>query len=110
LSSQISEEFAMADQREQRGPEPFSNHQADNTAGREANAATPLDKEQPTEAAPERYPSVRQDDSIETPGEGRSFDPSVSAPTPRQGAGDDAQAAGEGRLGPEGDPAEGKRD
>jgi hypothetical protein len=81
----------MADPRQQQGPEPFSNQQPDNTAGREANAATPLDQEQPTEVAPERYPSVRQDDSIETPAEGRSFDPSGDAPTPRQGAGDAAE-------------------
>lgn len=79
------------------------------TPGREANAAQPLDQEQPTEATPERYPSVRRDDSVEAAGEERSFDPSVNAPTPRQGAGDDAHAVNEGRLGPEADPAEGKR-
>jgi hypothetical protein len=50
------------------------------------------------ERAPEPYPSVRQDDSVEA-GEGRSFDPAKTAPPSTQ----------EGRIGPEGDPAEGKR-
>jgi len=49
---------------------------------------------------PERYPPVRQDDSVEPPaetsGEPRTFDPSADAPTP-QGPRDQ-------------DPAEGKRD
>jgi hypothetical protein len=82
----------------------------DRDPGRVENAATPLDQEQPTSVTPERYPSVRQDDSIEAPAEGRSFDPSVDAPTPRQGAGDTSPAVNQGRLGPEADPAEGKRD
>jgi hypothetical protein len=53
----------------------------------------------------------REDNAVqplESPGESRSFDPSVSAPAPRQGGGD-ASEIDEGRLGPRGDPAEGKR-
>ncbi|HEY0435241.1 MAG TPA: hypothetical protein VGC92_01275 [Phenylobacterium sp.] len=49
--------------------------------------------------APERYPPVRQDDSVELPGEasgGAVFDPDADAPTP-PGPGDQ-------------DPVEGKRD
>ena len=101
----------MGDERENPGPRPGSGHEPDNTAGREANAARPLDEEQPTEATPQRYPSVRADDSVENPGEPRSFDPRAGAPTPRQGGGDTSDAAvDQGRLGPEADPAEGKRD
>jgi hypothetical protein len=48
---------------------------------------------------PEPYPPVRQDDAVEPdkppPPERRSFDPAGEAPD-------------EGRLGPAGDPAEGK--
>jgi hypothetical protein len=66
---------------------------------------------------PERYPSVRQDDAVERTGrigevvgEGRTFDPSVTAPTPRPEAGDrNPEAKQEGFEGPQGDPAEGKR-
>src|SRR4051794_25664757 len=83
------------------------------TAGREANAAQPH-QALGEHATPERYPSVRQDDSIESPGEGsgehRSFAPRADAPTPRQGAGDTSPAINQGRLGPEADPVEGKRD
>ncbi|MFL5295574.1 MAG: hypothetical protein ACJ798_04250 [Phenylobacterium sp.] len=82
------------------------------TAGREANAAQPH-QALGEHATPERYPSVRQDDSVESPadgsGESRSFDPGVNAPTPRQGAGDASRSVNEGRLGPEADPVEGKR-
>jgi hypothetical protein len=88
-----------------------SQHVADGgqTPGREANAAQPHEA-LGEHAEPERYPAVRRDDAVEAPGEGRSFDPNVNAPTPRQGAGDDAHAVNEGRTGPEADPAEGKRD
>jgi hypothetical protein len=58
------------------------------------------DGRQPADGGPERYPPVRQDDSVELPvettGETRTFDPSADAPTPQ---GPDDQ-----------DPAEGKRD
>lgn len=64
--------------------------------------------------APARYPSVRQDDAVERPGrkpaaEVRSFDPSVDAPTPRQSEGAPPLSRQDGLLGPQGDPAEGKR-
>jgi hypothetical protein len=80
-----------------------------NTEGREKNAAQPLDAAN-DKGGPERYPPVAKDDSIQ-PGERRSFDPRADAPTPRQGAGDGSAPAStqEGRTGPEGDPAEGKR-
>jgi hypothetical protein len=77
------------------------------TQGRKDNAAQPLDASKNREGA-ERYPPVRQDDAVEArPEEGRAFDPN---PKPRQGAGDGGAppAANEGRLGPGGDPAEGK--
>lgn len=64
--------------------------------------------------APERYPSVRQDDAVErtgraeeVTGEGRSFDPSVAAPTPEQEGSPEPEQ--EGFEGPQGNPAEGKR-
>ncbi|MDB5423690.1 MAG: hypothetical protein JWQ29_1106 [Phenylobacterium sp.] len=50
---------------------------------------------------PEQYPPVRQDDAVEAsppPRERRSFDPVHDAPV----------STNEGRLGPGGDPAEGK--
>jgi hypothetical protein len=77
-----------------------------NTDGREKNAAQPLN-EADDKGGPERYPPVSKDDSVQA-GEGRSFDPGA---TPRQGAGDGSAPASrqEGNLGPEGDPAEGKR-
>jgi hypothetical protein len=51
---------------------------------------------------------VNQTDGVEGPC--RSFDPSVDAPTPRNTAADSSPTSTqEGRLGPEGDPAEGKR-
>jgi hypothetical protein len=84
------------------------------TAGRDANAAQPLNAADDN-AGPERYPSVRQDDAVErtgradaVTGETRSFDPN---PTPRQGAGDGSgpNAKQDGQLGAGGDPAEGKR-
>jgi hypothetical protein len=76
-----------------------------------------------TPQAPERYPSVRQDDAVErtgraeqvsgpTPGEDRSFDPAADAPTPGDrdiAEGEAPPASNEGKLGAGGDPAEGKR-
>jgi hypothetical protein len=90
-----------------------------NTEGREANAAQPLNAADDNGGA-ERYPSVRQDDSVERTGrteqvaggaENRSFDPAADAPTPRQGAGDTTAppSATEARMGPGADPVEGKR-
>ena len=75
--------------------------------GRKRNAAQPLDAHKDTGGA-ERYPPTRKDDSIEVGAEKRGF---ARNPQPRQGAGDGGPAASvnEGRLGPGGDPAEGKR-
>ena len=97
----------MADEREgapQPGPDPASKSKIQ-TAGREANAARPLNAARDRGGA-ERYPKVDQTDAVQA--EGRSFDSAVDAPTPRQGAGD-GTAPKEGHLGPGGDPAEGKR-
>jgi hypothetical protein len=79
----------------------------DQSQGRQDNAAQPVGSDK--HGGPERYPPTRRDDSIETEGERRSFDPSATAPTPRQGAGDGSVSSNEGRVGPGGDPAEGKR-
>jgi len=78
-----------------------------NTEGRRENAAQPLNASD-NKGGPERYPSVRQDDSVG--GETRSFE-NTGNPEPRQGAGDSTvpPSANEGRLGPGADPAEGKR-
>lgn len=59
-----------------------------NTDGRKTNAARPLG-EPDNKAGPERYPSTGQDDSVEAGEAVRTFDT--------------------GKLGPAGDPAEGKR-
>jgi hypothetical protein len=53
---------------------------------------------------PERYPRADRTDAVEP----RSFEPSTDAPTPGQGDDATPDARGEGRLGPGGDPAEGK--
>ena len=76
------------------------------TGGREANAAQPHNAAR-DHGGPERYPQVDRTDSVQA--ERRSFDPAADAPTPRQGAGDTSAPPAEGRLGPGGDPAEGKR-
>lgn len=67
------------------------------------------------ERPPERYPSVRQDDAVERTGRTQQVAgeaPSFGEPA-RPDQKDDkpgvAPADNEGRLGPEGDPAEGKR-
>lgn len=79
------------------------------TEGRDANGAQPLNAST-NKGGAERYPSVRQDDSVDPSAEPRSFDPRAN-PTPRQGAGDGGAppSANEGHAGPGGDPAEGKR-
>ena len=98
----------MADEREG-APEPKSNPASKDkiqSAGREANAAQPLNAAR-DRGGPERYPKVDQTDAVQ--GEARSFDAAADAPTPRQGAGDGSAPSNEGRLGPGGDPAEGRR-
>lgn len=103
----------MADEREGAQP-PRQDAARENriqSGGRDANAAQPLNAAQ-DRGGPERYPAVDQTDAVQgarAARESRSFDPSADAPTPRQGAGDGSSAADEGRLGPQGDPAEGKR-
>ena len=77
------------------------------TGGRKENAALPLNTSK-NERGAERYPPVLQDDAVEAPGEERSFG---GKPQPKQGAGDSSAppvSTNEGRLGPGGDPAEGK--
>jgi hypothetical protein len=81
------------------------------TAGRKGNPARPQNVSD-NKRGPERYPPVRQDDAVESAGTGerRSFDPSKDAPSqPPQGAGDTSPSTASDRLGPRGDPAEGKR-
>ena len=89
--------------------QPPANDDKMQTGGRKANAAQPLNASD-NEAGPERYPPVRQDDAVETGEATRSFDTGSNNPQPRQGAGDTSAPAStsEGRLGPGGDPAEGK--
>jgi hypothetical protein len=97
----------MADEREgahQPPPQPASETRIQ-SGGRQENAAQPLNAAE-DRGGPERYPPVDRSDAVES----RSFDPAADAPTPRQGAGDASpKATQQGRLGPEGDPAEGKR-
>jgi len=73
--------------------------------GRENNAAT-SDFPDVSKVKPQDYPAAR-DGEEKAAVEGRSFD----NPAPRQGAGDGSVPAStsEGRTGPQGDPAEGKR-
>lgn len=83
------------------------------TQGRKDNAAQPLDASDNAEGA-ERYPPEGKDDAIELgrgAEESRSFGGEHANPEPRQGAGDGGPdpSVNEGRLGPGGDPAEGKR-
>jgi hypothetical protein len=80
-----------------------------NTDGRKANAAQPLNAAKDNAGA-ERYPSVRQDDGVESSNETRSFDPPRN-PNPPQGAGDGPipPSANEDRPGAGADPAKGKR-
>jgi hypothetical protein len=85
--------------------------------GRNENAAQPKGLGT-SQATPEAYPSASADDGVErggrleqVTGERRSFDNANGNPAPRQGAGDGSAPAAttEGRMGPQGDPAEGKR-
>lgn len=92
--------------------------------GRKENAAQPLSAA-PDNAGAERYPSVDQHDAVErtgragaVSGEHPSFQPGgetkirneTAPPEDASTDGDDVPAAtSEGRLGPGGDPAEGKR-
>jgi hypothetical protein len=85
------------------------------TEGRKENDAQPLNAAEDN-GGPERYPAVRQDESVErtgragqVTGEARAFEGKPANPQPRQGAGDTDPSIDEGRLGSEGDPAEGKR-
>jgi len=89
----------MADERE--GQDIGKTENKVQTAGRKQNDAQPLNASDNTEGA-ERYPSVRQDDAVES----RSFDPA-----PKQGAGDTSapQPGNAGKVGPDGKPAEGSR-
>jgi len=68
--------------------------------GRKENGAT-ADYPGVSEVTPQAYPQVRKDDAMERPGN----------PDPPQGAGDTSApaATNDGRMGPQGDPAEGKR-
>jgi hypothetical protein len=74
--------------------------------GREKNAAS-ADYPEVSEVTPQAYPSAGKDDTVEP----RSFDNRTGNPDPPQGAGDTSvpPATNEGRTGPQGDPAEGKR-
>lgn len=80
------------------------------TQGRKDNAAKPLNAA-PDNSGAERYPATKKDDSVESPGEARSFKRGGDNPQPRQGAGDGgpAPSSNEDRLGSGADPAEGKR-
>jgi hypothetical protein len=92
----------MADEREGQEIRPGGAASRDKvqTAGREANAAQPLNAA-PDNAGPERYPPARRDDGVEPSGN----------PQPRTGAGDGPAPASttDGRLGAGADPVEGKR-
>jgi hypothetical protein len=84
---------------------------ADQRAGAEGPRRSPVNKDNIRSGGPERYPSVDQTDAVEAgpAGEPRSFDPSADAPSQRH-AGDGVPAStSDGRLGPQGDPAEGRR-
>jgi hypothetical protein len=96
-------------------------HDKSQSEGRRENAAEPPPAAQGDNAGAARYPAVNQDEAVErtgragqVTGETRSFGDGTNAtgnPQPPQGAGDGnvPPAANEGRLGPGGDPAEGKR-
>ncbi|MFZ5718804.1 MAG: hypothetical protein ACOY5Y_04975 [Pseudomonadota bacterium] len=79
--------------------------------GRKKNAALPLNVEKENAGA-ERYPPARKDDSVErVESQARTFGAGGDNPKPRQGAGDGGPppSKNDGLLGPDGDPAEGKR-
>jgi hypothetical protein len=57
---------------------------------------------------PKPYPAVSKTDTVQA--EPRSFDPAADAPTPQEPPRDACPASmTDGRMGPGGDPAEGKR-
>jgi hypothetical protein len=85
--------------------------------GRKENAAT-ADYPGVSEVTPQDYPRARSDEAVERTGrteevvgEDRSFGNATGNPEPPQGAGDGSVPAStnEGRTGPQGDPAEGRR-
>ena len=78
----------------------MADQEKDQNGGRTRNAAVPLPPGE-SSARPEDYPE----------GESRSFEGPKGNPAPRQGAGDTSPVAtNEGRLGPQSDPVEGKRE
>ncbi|WP_068878530.1 MULTISPECIES: hypothetical protein [unclassified Phenylobacterium] len=92
------------------GADKAANNDKIQSEGRKDNAAQPLNAAEPNAGA-ERYPPTSRDDGVEAPaGERRGFDTGAN-PQPRQGAGDGGPppSVNEGRFGPGGDPAEGKR-
>jgi hypothetical protein len=93
------------------GAEKIPNEDKIQSEGRKDNAAQHLNAAKGNAGA-ERYPPVSKDDGVESPaaGERRSFG-GIENPQPRQGAGDGgpAPSVNEGRMGPGGDPVEGKR-
>ena len=92
------------------GAEKTPNDNKIQSQGRKDNAAQHVNAAEPNAGA-ERYPPTSKDDGVEAPAaERRSFE-GVENPQPRQGAGDGGPdpSVNQGRLGPQGDPAEGKR-
>jgi hypothetical protein len=84
--------------------------------GAEGPRRSPASKDRIRSGGSERYPAVDQTDAVvravcarEVPSEPRSFDPSADAPTPRYAGNDLPASTSDGRLGPQGDPAEGSR-
>lgn len=78
--------------------------------GRKDNAAQHVNAADPDTGA-ERYPPARRDDGVEAPITERRSIEGVENPQPRQGAGDTGPdpSVNQGRMGPQADPAEGKR-
>jgi hypothetical protein len=105
----------MADEREgaggpRRNP---ANRKRTQSGGREANAPQPLNAAEDNEG-PERYPAVDRTDAVEPAGrarrpagEPRSFEAAADAPSAFRD--DDEAEQKQHWLGPQGDPAEGKR-
>jgi len=77
--------------------------------GQRNSAAQPVTDH---EAAPEPFPPVGKDDSVETaqptPGEARTFDVEMERPE-REAEADSSAAVPHDHTGPAADPAEGKR-
>ena len=61
------------------------------------------------QAGVERYPAVRQDDSVETLAEDRSFEGEGAEPRARKGGETPDPSVNQGHMGPDADPVEGKR-